>query len=163
MAKKLNLDAYKTDTSKAQPSHNKYSRFFENEGLSVNDVKPASESVSESSAAQSKRINMAFFDPNYELIQNETARLGITCVYMINTLVQIVEESDIDDYIKSQTIRRTKNSVLRRKGNPAKRINLRFSPAVYERISCGAQKYDQTITQYVNTIVEVYAAHERNN
>lgn len=110
-----------------------------------------------SPSGESKRINMAFSNENYELIMSETERLGITCVYMINTLARIVEEEDIEAYISSQVIRRSRNNVMRRKGSPAKRINIRFSPEIYDRISRGAVRYDQTITQYVNTIIEVYA------
>ena len=169
MAKKLNLDAYISDTSKTQSIHNKYTRYFENEEFNPETL-PKKNPENTSPAArdnlsltvESKRINMAFSNENYELILSETERLGITCVYMINTLAQIIEEKDIDDYINSQLIRKSKNNVMRRKGCPAKRINLRFSPEVYEKINEGARRYDQTITQYVNTIIEVYTQDKHN-
>lgn len=166
MAKKLNLDAYKSDTSNAQPTHNKYTRYFENEILSADKADPSAKNAEsktgEISDAPLKRINMAFTDSNYELILSETERLGITCVYMINTLVQAVEEEDIEKYLSSLPIRRTKNNVPRRKGSPQKRINLKFSPEAYSKAVNGAERTNQTITQYVNTVIEVYAQYQHN-
>ena len=161
MAKKLNLDAYKSDTSNAQPAHNKYTRYFENELLS-SDITESSDNkapapTEETAATPLKRINMAFTDSNYELIMGETERLGISCVFMINTLVRAVEEEDIEKYLSSLPIRRTKNNIPRRKGSPQKRINLKFTPEAYSKAVKGAESSDQTITQYVNTVIEVYA------
>lgn len=152
MAKKLNLDAYMTDTPKTQVVHNKYTRYLQNE-MSV----PHTEEQHNSSDAPSKRINMAFSDKNYEIIMEETMRLGITCVYMVNTLVCAMEEEDVEKYLSSLPIRRSKDNIPRRKGYPQKRINLKFSPKAYAAAQKGAELSNQTITQYVNTVIEVYA------
>ena len=161
MAKKLNLDEYKSDTSGTHQAHNKYTRYFENELLST-DKAASSEGepknhTKENTAAPLKRINMAFTDNNYDLIMGETERLGISCVFMINTLVRAVEEEDIEKYLSSLPIRRTKNNIPRRKGSPQKRINLKFTPEAYSKAAKGAENTEQTITQYVNTVIEVYA------
>lgn len=169
MAKKFDLDTYKSGTTQTQHTHNKYTRYLENELLSAQASEGHEGTVPEEEngsgavvPAESKRINMAFTNENYQAILDETERLAVTCVYFINTLVSVVEEGDIEAYINALPIPRSKNNVMRRKGSPAKRINLRFSPEVYEKISAGAQRYGQTITQYVNTVVEVYVQDKHN-
>jgi len=156
MAKKFDLGAYTTDTPKTQPAHNKYTRYLENE---IESPRPAAKSggVSEGSDKAPKRINMAFNDRNYALIMNETERLGISCVYMINKLAEAMDPEDMKSYLDSMKIRRSKDNIPRRKGRPLKRINLKFSPEVYEKISAGAAAENLTITQYINISLEIYA------
>lgn len=110
-----------------------------------------------------KRINMAFSDANYRLISEESERLSVSFVYFINSLIRIVDENDIGRHISSMPIRRTKDNISRRRGKPAKRINLKFSPELHSKLSRGAESYNMTITQYMNTIIEVYAQDIHKN
>lgn len=147
MAKKLDLSSYKkADTSKTQSKHNKYTTFLQNEMANAEPL------VKE----EIKRFNMAFTDENYAVIQEEANKLGINLYSFIGALINIVPDEDIDEYIDSLPIKRTKDNVARRKGNPAKRINLKFSEAQHKKISARAERYNQTITQYVNVVIEVY-------
>lgn len=159
MAKKFDLGAYTTDTPKAQPAHNKYTRYLENEAESP---KPTAESRGVTAPADNapKRINMAFNDRNYALIMNETERLGISCVYMINKLAEAMDPEDMKSFLDSMKIRRSKDNIPRRKGSPLKRINLKFSPEIYDKISAGAEAENLTITQYINTALEIYASEK---
>lgn len=161
MAKKLDLGAYMTGTPQTQHTHSKYTRYFENEGGELPEItppEPVTEAAGESVPEQKdKRINMAFSDKNYSVIMEETERLGITCVYMINTLVTVMERTDVEEYLSRLPIRRTKDNIPRRKGSPMKRINLKFTSAAYTAASAGAEATNMTITQYVNTVIEVYA------
>lgn len=118
--------------------------------------------VSSSESCTPKRINMAFTDANYKLISEESERLSVSFVYFINSLIRIVDEKDISRYIESMTIRRSKDNISRRKGKPAKRINLKFSPELHSMLSRGAASCNMTITQYMNTIIEVYAVSARS-
>lgn len=137
------------DTSNTQVKHKKYTYLLEQ---AVND-----DGNDPIESTEFKRINMAFTDQNYELIQSETNRMGINFAFFVNTLIRIVEKNDIDAYIESLTIKRTKHNVARRKGNPSKRINLKFNMDNYQKLQSGAEQYDQTLTQYMNIIIEVYA------
>lgn len=175
-AKKFDLGAYSSDTSKTQAKHNKYSAFIENEtedapahekaeeskkavadtSDNIISAKPVSdENISEDGA--SKRINMAFTDENYALIAGESERLAVSLVHFISSVIGMTDEKDIDSYISAMAIPRTKDFVARRRGNPAKRINLKFSPRLHSRLSRGADAHNMTITQYLNTVIEVYA------
>lgn len=159
--KKFDLGEYNIDTSKTQAKHNKYSAFIENETEKPEPISAAGENkkavVTAYDAQQAKRINMAFTDENYALIAGESERLAVSFVYFISSLIRIVDESDINSHIKAMTIPRSKDNVSRRRGNPAKRINLKFSPELHEILCRGAESHNMTITQYMNTIIEVYA------
>ena len=121
-----------------------------------------SDDINSSAALPSKRINMAFSDSNYRIISEESERLSVSFVYFINSLIRIVDEKDIAKYINAMPIRRTKDNISRRKGKPAKRINLKFSPELHDSLSRGAASYNMTITQYMNTVIEVYAQDKLN-
>lgn len=156
-AKKFDLGAYSSDTSKTQAKHKKYSAFIENE---TEDTPAPEKAVSDEATSEdgaSKRINMAFTDENYALIAGESERLAVSLVHFISSVIGMTDEKDIDSYISSMAIPRTKDFVARRRGNPAKRINLKFSPQLHSRLSRGAEAHNMTITQYLNTVIEVYA------
>lgn len=104
-----------------------------------------------------KRINMAFSDANYKLISEESERLSVSIVYFVNSLIELTDENKIARYIDSMVIKRSKDNVSRRRGKPAKRINLKFEPKHHSKLSAGAEGCNMTVTQYMNTIVEVYA------
>lgn len=70
---------------------------------------------------------MAFTDENYALIAGESERLAVSLVHFISSVIGMTDEKDIDSYISAMAIPRTKDFVARRRGNPAKRINLKFS------------------------------------
>lgn len=176
-AKKFDLGAYSSDTSKTQAKHKKYSAFIENEtedapapqkaeeakkavADNIVSAKPASDEATSEDGA-SKRINMAFTDENYALIAGESERLAVSLVHFISSVIGMTDEKDIDSYISAMAIPRTKDFVARRRGNPAKRINLKFSPQLHSRLSRGADAHNMTITQYLNTVIEVYA-HDKH-
>ena len=104
-----------------------------------------------------KRINMAFSDANYKLISEESERLSVSFVYFINSLIRIADEEAVSRHIGAMTIRRSKDNISRRKGKPAKRINLKFEPEQHSKLCRGAESFNMTVTQYMNTIIEVYA------
>lgn len=104
-----------------------------------------------------KRINMAFSDANYKLISEESERLSVSFVYFINSLIRIADEEAVSRHIGAMTIRRSKDNISRRKGKPAKRINLKFEPELHSKLCRGAESFNMTVTQYMNTIIEVYA------
>lgn len=181
-AKKFDLGAYSSDTSKTQTKHKKYSAFIENEtedapapekaeeakkaiadnadtSDNIVSAKPVSDETTSEDGA-SKRINMAFTDENYALIAGESERLAVSLVHFISSVIGMTDEKDIDSYISAMTIPRTKDFVARRRGNPAKRINLKFSPQLHSRLSRGAEAHNMTITQYLNTVIEVYAQNK---
>ena len=151
--KKIDLSSYKNiDTEKTQVKHNKYTRFIENEVAAA----------PESEADKLKRMNMAFTDNNYTLIQSEANRLGINMAYFINAVIRAVPDDDVDKYLDALPIRPSKNHVPRRKGNPAKRLNFKIEDDAHVKITAGAEKHNETLTQYANTIIEVYAQANNN-
>lgn len=182
--KKFDLGSYKTDTSKTQAKHNKYSAFIENEtaaesttpAVKKEDMKKLAAPRSRKAAALvsqlpaepiaepivSKRINMAFSDMNYEFLSTECDRLSVSFVYLINSLIRMTEDKDIESYVSSMKICRSKEHVMRRRGRPAKRINLKFDGELHDRLNRGAMHYNMTMTQYMNTIIEVYAQNRHN-
>ena len=149
MAKKFDLKALSTTKTPVpeQEKQSKYSRYLEKE---------ISTSVQEKSG-EAKRINMAFTSVNYEMIQEESQRLGISMQYLINALVRIVDPKDVNAYVDSLPIKPNKNHVSRRKGSPSKRINFGIDKDTYEIIEKGSEKYEMTLTQYLNIVIGVYA------
>lgn len=145
MAKSFDLASM--STTQTQNKHNKYARYLEEE-LST----PAQEKTDEV-----KRINMAFTGANHKMIHEESERLGISMAYLVNALVRIVETEDVNAYIDSLPIKPNKNHVARRKGSPAKRINIALDSDTYTKIEKGSDKYEMTLTQYLNIIITVYS------
>lgn len=135
---------HKIDTEQAQDvkTHGKYTAY----------LKAEKEESEKNETA--KRINMAFSDAVYEKVQAESERYGISIVYYINTLIRQTEENQIDSYYEDQLIKPSKANIPRRKGKPAHRITLKFDPDVYKKIVFGAERYNQTLTQYVNLVIE---------
>lgn len=144
--KTVDQDTCKKDAKKAQAKRNKDAFFVENE---------VTETMTEDQKTQkARRINMAFTDENYDYLLKETNRLSVSIVYYINTIISSTDEEKINEYIEKLPVRRSKDHVSRQKGNKVKRINLKFENNVHNLISSGAKKYNMTMTQYVNTIVE---------
>lgn len=131
----------------AQDIHNKYTRFIEKEVSKTIQKEPDNY----------EHINMSFTDNNYETIQDESNWLGINLSFFVNSLIRIIHTDDINKYIKLQPIKRTKDNIPRKKGSASKRINIKFPIDTYNKILSGSKEHNQTLTQYTNIIVEVYA------
>lgn len=154
MAKKK-IDLSGLYTSKAQDTHNidikqaqdtkphgKYAAYLEAEKEESHRTEKA------------KRINMAFSDTVYEKVQRDSEKYGTSIAYYINTVIRQTKKEQIDSYYANQLIRTSRSNVPRRKGKPAHRITLKFDPDVYAKIAFGAEQHNQTITQYVNLVIE---------
>ena len=151
-SKKLDLSSFENNEniSSTQVKHNKYAQYLEKE------LTKTSKTVSEA-----KRISMAFTDNNYEFIIAETSKLGINCAFFLNSLIRIMDTNEVDKYVESQPLRKG-NNAIKRKGHPAKRINLKFPLDTYQKMADGAERNGTTLTQYLNMIVEVYKLDKNN-
>jgi len=148
MGKKFNIGLDESfDISKK--SESKFSRYLQD--LEDEIAKPR-----EDVSADLKRINMAFTDPNYEMILEYSERYQVTMAHLINVMARVTKDEDIEDYITSLPIKPTKNHVRRKKGARSKRINIYFENDVYEKIEKGAEKHNMTLTQYLNIVLSVY-------
>lgn len=161
--KTASKDPAASNTAKKKTSSSPKSSVPKNSPEPITKTSHLNSDVPTSGTHTAKRINMAFSDANYQLISQESERLSVSFVYFINSLIRIVDENDISRHISSMPIRRTKDNISRRRGKPAKRINLKFSPELHSKLSRGAESYNMTITQYMNTIIEVYAQDMHKN
>lgn len=170
-SKKLDLAQYKTSIAKVQHTYGKYTSYLENDAAKSNEVSEQSKPVSkepivekqepvkagETSAEDiSKRINMAFSQQNYGFIHEMTDRLGLTAGYFVSELIKKTDDGDVEKYLDAQPVRMTKNFVHRRKGMPAKRINLRFDGDTYSKMNSSSEKLGLTLTQYVNAVLNIF-------
>lgn len=170
-SKKLDLGQYKTSTAKVQHTHDKYTSYLENDAVNTETAAEKNQPVSkepiienkepvkaEENAAEdiSKRINMAFSQQNYGFIQEMTDRLGLTAGYFVSELIKKTDDCDVEKYLNAQPVRMTKNFVHRRKGMPAKRINLRFDGETYSKMNSSSEKLGLTLTQYVNSVLNIF-------
>lgn len=170
-SKKLDLGQYKTSTAKVQHTHDKYTSYLENDAVNTETAADKNQPVSkepiienkepakaEENAAEdiSKRINMAFSQQNYGFIQEMTDRLGLTAGYFVSELIKKTDDCDVEKYLNAQPVRMTKNFVHRRKGMPAKRINLRFDGETYSKMNSSSEKLGLTLTQYVNSVLNIF-------
>ena len=170
-SKKLDLGQYKISTAKVQHTHDKYTSYLENDAVNTETAAEKNQPVSkepiienkepvkaEENAAEdiSKRINMAFSQQNYGFIQEMTDRLGLTAGYFVSELIKKTDDCDVEKYLNAQPVRMTKNFVHRRKGMPAKRINLRFDGETYSKMNSSSEKLGLTLTQYVNSVLNIF-------
>lgn len=132
-------DEHKISTEKA---HEKYAAY-----------RNAGEEAAESSE-KPKRINMAFSDDVYNWIQVESARLGVGAAYYINAMIRRTAQETVQVFYEAQPVKASKDCIPRRKGKPAQRITIKIDPDVYGIIAEGAEKYNQTLTQYANLVLE---------
>ena len=159
-AKKLDLGSYKTGLRQTQAKHNKYTSYLENDAEEVTSAaeevasapvrekkSAASESERKVKAAENahspapsdklpKRINMAFSERNYNYIHEQTDVLGLTAAYFVSELIKNTAEADVEKFLDEQPVRVTKDFIRRRKGMPAKRINIRFDGGAYSKMTC---------------------------
>ncbi len=141
--KKLDLSDLHWDDTK---THEKYAAY-----------RKAGEEAAEPSEKPSenpKRINMAFSDDVYNWIQAESARLGVGAAYYINAMIRRTDKETVQVFYEAQPVKASKNCIPRRKGKPAQRITIKIDPDVYGIIAEGAEKYNQTLTQYANLVLE---------
>ena len=99
------------------------------------------------------RINMAFTDDNYNIIAQESEKLSIPMAAFINETVAGADIKAVEDYIAGLPIIPNKNMIPRRKGHKMKRINIRLTQEVHNILTSGANKYNQTLTQYLNCVL----------
>ena len=110
------------------------------------------------------RINMAFTDDNYEIIAQESEKLSIPMAAFINETVAGANIKEVEEYIAGLPIIPNKNMIPRRKGHKMKRINIRLTQEVHNILTSGAEKYNQTLTQYLNCVLNyTIKAQARNN
>lgn len=147
--KKFNLETYNSDTTRTQYKHKKYTTYIENEV----EESTNSDSIRDTS---SKRINMAFSDENYEYIISQSNKMLIPIAAFLNSIIPKIDDEEVGCYLQKLSVTRSKDNISRRKGNKVKRINLKFQNDVYNKIVLGADKFNMTLTQYVNTIVEIF-------
>ena len=145
------------NTPKKKASTSRKDSAAKNSSAPIKAASPLDPNVQTSDTHTGKRINMAFTDANYKLISEESERLSVSFVYFINSLIRIADEEAVSRHIGAMAIRRSKDNVSRRKGKPAKRINLKFEPELHGKLCRGAESFNMTVTQYMNTIIEVYA------
>lgn len=136
------IDATQTPDSK-ENIHEKYAAY-----------RKVEESIDKSIVDESKKINMAFTNTVYTIIKNEAERLGVTAAYYINEMIRNANSEHIRNWYDQLPIKPSKDFVPRRKGQAAKRIYVKFDADVYKKIVAGSDMYNQTLTQYVNMILE---------
>lgn len=148
MAKKrLDLSDLHWDDKK---KHEKYAAYRK----AGEEAAEPSEKPSEKPSENPKRINMAFSDDVYNWIQAESARLGVGAAYYINAMIRRTDKETVHVFYEAQPVKASKNCIPRRKGKPAQRITIKIDPDVYGLIAEGAEKYNQTLTQYANLVLE---------
>lgn len=141
--KKLDLSDLHWDDKK---KHEKYAAYRK----AAEEVTEPSEQPSENP----KRINMAFSDDVYNWIQAESARLGVGAAYYVNAMIRRTAQETVQVFYEAQPVKASKDCIPRRKGKPAQRITIKIDPDVYGMIAEGAEKYNQTLTQYANLVLE---------
>ena len=101
-----------------------------------------------------KKINMAFTDTVYTTIKCEAEKSGVTAAYYINSMIRNADPEHVRAWYDQLPMKPSKDFVPRRKGQASKRIYVKFDADVYDKIVEGSVLYNQTITQYVNMILE---------
>lgn len=143
-------DKYKIDTRQIQDSGHERHGKYEEYRRAEEELEKEEESIS----AEAKRINMAFTDAVYNTIKAESERLGVAAAYYINTVIRQSDSEIVQAYYEQQPVKVSKDCIPRKRGQAAKRIFIKFDADVYRMIVAGAEKYNQTLTQYVNLILE---------
>lgn len=142
-------DAHKINTAQIhdinENQHEKYAAYRRAEAvIEKNSVE----------SETSKKINMAFTDSVYSIIRDESEKMGVTAAYYINSMVRNADPEVIRRWYDRLPIKPSKDFVPRRKGQASKRIYVKFDMDVYDKIVDGSDMYHQTLTQYVNMILE---------
>lgn len=105
-------------------------------------------------SAEPKKINMAFTDKVYDMIKEESGNLGIAAAYYINAAIRQTDPDHIQAFYDQLLIKPSKDCIPRKKGQAAQRLFVKFDADVYNMVVSGADQYNQTLTQYVNMVLE---------
>lgn len=97
---------------------------------------------------------MAFSDDLYEKIYSESGRLSVGLAYYVNAIIRQADPEKVHAYYEAQPIKASKSCIPRKKGKPAKRITIKIDPDVYDILTVGAERHNQTLTQYANLVLE---------
>ena len=158
--KKLDLSWMYANTAQTQDTHN-INTIQIHDGNENQHEKYAAyrraEAVIEKNSVESetsKKINMAFTDSVYSNIRDESEKMGVTAAHYINSMVRNADPELIRRWYDSLPVKPSKDFVPRRKGQASKRIYVKFDMDVYNKIVAGSDMYHQTLTQYVNMIIE---------
>lgn len=143
-------DKYKIDTRQIQDNDHERHGKYEEYRRAEEELEKEEESI----PVEAKRINMAFTDVVYNTIKAESERLGVAAAYYINTVIRQSDSESVQAYYEKQTVKVSKDCIPRKKGKAAKRIFIKLDADVYRIIVAGAEKYNQTLTQYVNLVLE---------
>lgn len=144
-------DKYKIDTRQIQDRNSEHYGKYEAYRRAEEDLE---KKVEESIPTEAKKINMAFTDIVYNTIKAESERLGVTAAYYINTVIRQSDSESVQTYYEQKPVKVSKDCIPRKKGQAAKRIFIKLDADVYGIIVAGAEKYNQTLTQYVNLVLE---------
>lgn len=109
----------------------------------------------EAAAISSKKIKMAFSQPNYDFIREKSDELGQTMYALVNYLITTTPAEKADTYISEMMMPPSKDNIPRKKGAALPRISLTFSPEAHNILQREADRHNQTITQYANILVEI--------
>ena len=137
----------------------KFSSFTENEAVEAVEEKEEKAEVSAPAPASdisktTKKIKMAFSKANYEYLSNASENLGVSKSYIVNRLVNTLDSEAISNYINKMPIPPSKDMVTKKKGSPLPRINIIFTSDTHSILSNEAEKHNQTLTQYVNILLD---------
>ncbi|MDY3741242.1 MAG: hypothetical protein SO022_12450 [Selenomonadaceae bacterium] len=137
----------------------KFSSFTENEAVEAVEEKEEKAEISAPAPASdisktTKKIKMAFSKANYEYLSNASENLGVSKSYIINRLISTLDSEAVSGFISNMLIPPSKDIVSRKKGSPLARINIIFNSDTHSILSIEADKHNQTLTQYVNILLD---------
>lgn len=161
--KKLDLSSMYTNISNIQDSNNINIRQIQDNSYEPHGKYEAYRRAEEKlekhieekvTSAEPKKINMAFTDKVYDMIKEESGKLGIAAAYYINSAIRQADPDHIQAFYDQLLVKPSKACVPRKKGQAAQRLFVKFDADVYNMIVSGAEQYNQTLTQYVNMALE---------
>lgn len=161
--KKLDLSGMYADTSNIQDRNKINTRQIQDKSYEPHGKYEAYRRAEENleknieekaTSAESKKINMAFTDKVYDNIKEESGRLGIAAAYYINAAIRQADPDHIQAFYDQLLIKPSKDCIPRKKGQAAQRIFIKLDADVYNMVVSGADQYNQTLTQYVNMVLE---------
>ena len=148
----------------------KFSSFTENEAVEAVEEKeekaeisapaPASEkenfknTKTTKNTKNTKSIKMGFSNSNFLYLTEASENLGVSKSYIVNRLVNTLDSEAISNYINKMPIPPSKDIVTKKKGSPLPRINIIFTSDTHSILSNEAEKHNQTLTQYVNILLD---------
>lgn len=107
----------------------------------------------EKSVEKAKRINMRFGDEVYNHIIKESERLCVNTSAYVNEMICRADPEKIDEYYNGLLVKPSRNFVARKRKEKSHQINITIRPDVREKLLDKSEKYNQTMTQYVNMII----------